>query len=232
MAITESYGRDGVSITNSEYSVVNGSTTPATSTTSGIYQFIVDPAVAMVKGDEFTARIMEKVELTGGTQRQACQRKLCNAIDRAVEFPPLMLMHGHDQRIVRNSANSRNFDLSVRRLGNCAELYEQDGLSVSGTELSLTGGTSSLQSITTAGVFQLWLDLNAMAKGDEFRARCYEKVDTSAGTKRVLWEATFYDVQSEIFFSEFTTLYAGWEMTIIKLAGTDRAIDASIRYAS
>ena len=112
-----------------------------------------------------------------------------------------------------------------------AEYATQSSLSVSTTELSLISGTSTLQNDTTDGVYQLFLDLNALAKADEFRIKIYEKVK-SAGTKRVLFVATVADAQSELFVTPMLMLMHGWDMTIQKIAGTDRAIDSSIRQAT
>lgn len=110
-----------------------------------------------------------------------------------------------------------------------SEAYTQSALSVSTTELSLVSGTSSLQTITTAGVYQLWLDpVTNMAKGDEFIVKVYEKV-ISGGTKRVVWSATISDAQATLFVMPTLVLKNGWDMTIQKIAGTDRAFDASIR---
>lgn len=109
------------------------------------------------------------------------------------------------------------------------EAYTQSALSVSTTELSLISGTSSLQTNTTAGMYQLWLDpVTNMAKGDEFVVKVYEKV-LSSGTKRVVWQATICDAQSTLFVMPPLILMNGWDMTIQRTAGSDRAFDASIR---
>ena len=50
-----------------------------------------------------------------------------------------------------------------------SEPYELDGVTISTTEISIVSGTSSLQTITDDGVYQLWIDAGAMVKGDEFR---------------------------------------------------------------
>lgn len=109
------------------------------------------------------------------------------------------------------------------------EVYTHTALSVSTTELSLISGTSTLQTNTTAGVYQLWIDPVAnMAKGDEFLVKVYETVRAS-GTKRVVWSATLSDAQSTLFVMPTLILMNGWDMTIDKIAGTDRAFDVSIR---
>lgn len=100
---------------------------------------------------------------------------------------------------------------------------------VSTTEWSLTTDTSGPDAATTAGVYQLFLDLSAMAAGDEFRVRCYEKVQ-AADTQRVVWEKSFIGVQNEPNqASPAIMLINGFDFTLLKVAGTDRAITWSIR---
>lgn len=110
-----------------------------------------------------------------------------------------------------------------------SEPYELDGVTVGASELSIVSGTTSLQTITDDGVYQLWIDGGNMAKGDEFKVRLYEKVEGTGGTKKVFAQFTLSDVQSEIFVTPTFILINGWDMTIQKIAGTDRAFDASIR---
>jgi hypothetical protein len=108
------------------------------------------------------------------------------------------------------------------------EAYTISAVTVGASEISIVSGTTSLQTIATAGVYQLWVDAGAMAKADEFRVRAYEKV-LSGGTKKVFFEQSLSGVQSENFVAPTFILMNGWDMTIIKLAGTDRAFSASIR---
>jgi hypothetical protein len=110
-----------------------------------------------------------------------------------------------------------------------SEPYELDGVTVGATELSIVSGTTSLQTITDDGVYQLWIDAGAMAKGDEYIVRLYEKVEATGGTKKVFAAWSLQGVQSEIFVTPTFILMHGWDMTIQKIAGTDRAFDASIR---
>lgn len=110
-----------------------------------------------------------------------------------------------------------------------SEPYELDGVTVGTTELSIVSGTTTLQTVTDDGVYQLWVDPSAMAKGDEFSIKCYEKVEGTGGTKRVFAEWTLLGAQSRAFVTPTFILINGWDMTITKIAGTDRAFDASIR---
>lgn len=110
-----------------------------------------------------------------------------------------------------------------------SEPYELDGVTVGASELSIVSGTTSLQTITDDGVYQLFIDAGTMLKGDEFVVRVYEKVEATGGTKKVLFTATLLGLQAEIFCTPSFLLIHGWDMTIQKIAGTDRAFDASIR---
>lgn len=100
---------------------------------------------------------------------------------------------------------------------------------VSTTEHSLTTDTAGPDVDTTDGIFQCFLDLNALAAGDIFVFKVYEKV-LSSSTQRLCYEATFNGVQGNpIWVSPSLILLHGWDMTLDKISGTDRSIDWSIR---
>lgn len=110
------------------------------------------------------------------------------------------------------------------------EPYELDGVTVTATELSIVSGTTTLQTITDDGVYQLWVDGTAtMVLADEYKIRIYEKVEATGGVKKVVFTAILRHAQSEIWVSPMLILINGWDMTLQKIAGTDRAFDASIR---
>lgn len=100
---------------------------------------------------------------------------------------------------------------------------------VSTTEWSLTTDTAGPDVQTDDGVYQFWFDLNALLKGDKFTFRVYEKV-LSASTQRVVFRAFFANAQSEpVWVSPSLILLHGWDATLVRTAGTDRAIDFSVR---
>jgi hypothetical protein len=109
------------------------------------------------------------------------------------------------------------------------QFAEIDGITVGTGELSIISGTTTLQTNTTAGSFQLFVDLSPLAKGDIYIIRIYEKVEATGGTKRVVFTAKVQGAQSEVFVAPPLALMNGWDMTIQKSAGTDRALDATIR---
>lgn len=97
------------------------------------------------------------------------------------------------------------------------------------TEHSLTTDTAGPDTTTTAGIYQCFLDLSALASGDRYTFIVYEKV-LSTSTQRVVFKATFSDAQSEpVWVSPTLILMHGWDMTLDKNTGTDRSIDWSIR---
>jgi hypothetical protein len=105
-------------------------------------------------------------------------------------------------------------------------------VSVSTTEMSLAtdGGTTVgvPQSKTDAGLYQLVLDAFAMAKGDEYAVKIYEKAVTG-GTQRLVEEIRLMDAQASLFYTPQLQLGLGWDITLDKIAGTDRAFSWSIR---
>ena len=109
-------------------------------------------------------------------------------------------------------------------------------VTVGTTEMSMatTGGTTTgvPQSKTDAGLFQFVIDGVAnMAKGDQIQITIYEKARAS-GTQRIVFRAILYNAQSELFVTPPIALGIGWDGTLKKLAGTDRAVDWSIRRVS
>jgi hypothetical protein len=109
---------------------------------------------------------------------------------------------------------------------------EQTALSVSTTELSLVSGTSTLQTVTNAaGFFVIWIDCSNLAKGDEFALKIYETVRAS-GTKRLAYRAVLADAQSQLIFTYSMGLLNGWDVTLQRIAGSDRTFDTSIRRVS
>lgn len=97
------------------------------------------------------------------------------------------------------------------------------------TEHSFTTDTAGPDADTTDGVFQFIADVSALAAGDMFRIRLYEKV-SSGGTQRLVEEWILEGAQSKpLWASPCFILMHGWDWTITKLAGTDRSIEGSVR---
>jgi hypothetical protein len=111
-----------------------------------------------------------------------------------------------------------------------AYTYIEGSETIGTTEHSLTTDTFGPDANTTEGDVQLYLDLNALAAGDEFELKFYEKV-LSSSTQRVVWSSRFAGAQGGAnSASQFAMrVKHGWDFTLKKIAGTDRAIDWSIR---
>jgi len=100
---------------------------------------------------------------------------------------------------------------------------------VSTTEHSMTTDTSGPDTDTTVGCFQAFIDLSALLAADVFEFRVYEKA-RAADTQRLAYYARFTNAQgAPLYVSPTMILGAGWDMTLIKVSGTDRAITWSIR---
>lgn len=102
------------------------------------------------------------------------------------------------------------------------------------TNWSLTNNSTTLASQTTAGVYQLFLDMSALASGDRYVVRVYEKV-RSADTQRIVLEHVVVSTQtpSPNWVLPAMTLLNGWDFAIQATAGTTtRAITWSIRRIS
>ena len=107
--------------------------------------------------------------------------------------------------------------------------YTNDSASISTTEYSLPGDTTGPTEQTTDGVFQFWIDFSAMTATEQYRIRLYEKYD-SGGTQRLVEEWILTGAQSKpLMVIPSMVLGEGWDVTVLKLAGTDRTIYWSIR---
>ena len=100
---------------------------------------------------------------------------------------------------------------------------------VSTTEYSLTNNSTTLTAKTDVGILQAWIDLNAMAAGDQYEIKFYEKT-ISGGTQRLVEVWTVTGAQAKPLFTIPSLIVMwGWEVTMKKLVGTDRSIVWSLR---
>jgi hypothetical protein len=101
---------------------------------------------------------------------------------------------------------------------------------ISTTEIDLTSNTSSIASNTTDGIYQLFLDLNAMTATESYRLRIKEKA-TPSSSQRNVQEVFFTGAQTDepIYVTPALLLGEGWTFTFTKMQGTDRAFSWSIR---
>ncbi len=112
-----------------------------------------------------------------------------------------------------------------------SEAFSISSALISTTEWSLTNNSSSVASNTSSGIYQLILDTANMAAGDEFEFRILEKV-VSSGSQRELSNVNLMGAQAGVYTTPSLVLMNGWDMTIQKIAGTDRNFAWSIRKVS
>ena len=102
---------------------------------------------------------------------------------------------------------------------------------ISSTEYSLPNNSTTGATITTDGVYQVFIDTGNMAAGDQYKIRVKEKV-TSGGSQREIYAATLTGTMTDNWVSPSLILIHGWDVTVQKLAGTDRSFGWSIRAVS
>lgn len=106
------------------------------------------------------------------------------------------------------------------------EAFVDTGATIGTTEYSLPNDSTSLTARTEDGVYQAFIDCEAVTTADEFRIRVYEKV-FAAGSARIIYYAAITNPQTVVLPS--LILLHGWDITVQKITGTDRSISWSIR---
>lgn len=104
-----------------------------------------------------------------------------------------------------------------------------DAATISTTEYSLNADSTTLAADTNDYAVQAYIDFANMAAGDQYEIRVLEKIN--AGSQLPIYTATVTGVQTEPFVTPSLILGEGWDVTVKKLAGTDRSIAWSIRTA-
>lgn len=107
------------------------------------------------------------------------------------------------------------------------ESYTQSALSISTTELSLTGGTSTLVARTDDGYYAARIFIASMAAGDQFLIKVYEKL-LSGSSQVAFWEIPILNAMSAPLYLPAVLLTHGWEFSAIKVAGTNRNLDFGV----
>ncbi len=102
----------GQSISTTEYSLPNKSTTLTPKTDIGSFQLILDCA-NMVAGDAYELLIKEKV-VSGGTQRTLYRKTVVGAQSEPIVTPPLLLGYGWDYTWKRTAGADRSFTWTLR----------------------------------------------------------------------------------------------------------------------
>lgn len=97
------------------------------------------------------------------------------------------------------------------------------------TERDLPSNSTTIGALGDDGIYQLFLDANAMTATESYRLRIYERA-LAAGPQRLLEEVVLTGVQPEpLYVTPALLLMHGWTFTLQKLQGTDRSFSWSIR---
>lgn len=107
--------------------------------------------------------------------------------------------------------------------------FTNDFATISTAEYSLPGDTASVTAQTDDCVLQTFIDFGNMIAGDQYQVRLYEKY-AGAGTQRLVDEWILTGLQSKpMFVIPSVILGEGWDVTVKRLAGSDRSILWSLR---
>lgn len=99
---------------------------------------------------------------------------------------------------------------------------------IGATEYSLPSVSTTRVAQTDDCILQAFIDLSAMTATEEYRIRVYEKIN--GGTQRIVEEWSLVGVQARPHFASPSLIVGdGWDVTVQKIAGTDRAIPWSLR---
>lgn len=111
------------------------------------------------------------------------------------------------------------------------EAFTGSAVTIGTGEVNLTSGTTGTSSITTDGIYQLFIDLSNMTSTESYRLRIYEKVLSTSLNQRVVEEVVLYGAQTAqpLYVTPPLVLLHGWTFSMQKLQGTNRAFDWSIR---
>jgi hypothetical protein len=141
-----------------------------------------------------------------------------------------MLMHGWDFSLERLAGADRTITWAIRALGGVPTEAFNGNPTVGTTEYFLASASTTKTKQTTAGVYQLFLDVNALAKNDVFEVKVTDEARAADTVEQVAYRATLWGVKtSKVWVSPALALMNGWEFSLDKLAGTDRAIPFSVR---
>lgn len=105
--------------------------------------------------------------------------------------------------------------------------------SISTTPYSCTTASTTPGVITTDCSMQAWFDVTNIAAGDAFEFSIWEKVNGTGGTQNRVYSTVLVGVQGSLSYA-FPALLVGngWDVQMVKIAGTDRTLGFSIRIVS
>jgi hypothetical protein len=231
MAFTELFQADA-SVSTTEYSLTNDSTTIANQTTDGLYQVLLhlSPLDAL---DVFDFAVHEKV-FSGGTRRKHPVARLAGLQGGGggtYVSPPFILMHGWDFTLQKIAGADQSIFWSIRQLTPTISEYKQFDQTITTTEHSFVNDSSTIATDTSDALVQLWLENNAvMAIADVYEFARYEKVySAGAQLKEILARPAHWKVAGTLMVTPLLTLLHGWDFSGKKIAGADLQWNWSLR---
>jgi hypothetical protein len=105
--------------------------------------------------------------------------------------------------------------------------FTNDSATIGTSEYSLPADSTTLAAQTDDCELQVWIDLSAMTAAEQYQVKVYEKVN--AGSQGVVMSSVLIGVQATLWTSGSLVVGEGWDVTVKKLAGTDRSIAWSLR---
>jgi hypothetical protein len=230
MTLLEKYaGTNGT--WGTEYSLTGSTASIQAQTADGLYAPWIDMS-ALARGDLYRLRAYEKVE-SGGTQREVEEWNIRHQQTAPlITIPPLMLLHGWDFTLQRLAGTDRTITWSVKGVeGGITEAFTSTS-TIGTTEHFLASNSTSKTKQTVAGIYMVFLDVSAVAKGDDFLFTCTEEARAADTVEQAVFKRLIRWGGSPHYVSEALHLSNGWEFSLDKIAGTDRAIGRSIRKAA
>ena len=141
---------------------------------------------------------------------------------------PTGLTAGTTYYVISAGLTANDFQVSTTKGGSAVNTSgTQSGTHSLTAEQTLNTTTPE----TTDGIYQVFIDCDAMAVGDAVEIRIKEKVG-AATTQRTIMAATFaHDPSADdpLWVSPSFVLLHGWDVTIRQSAGTARAFPFSVR---
>lgn len=110
-----------------------------------------------------------------------------------------------------------------------SEVFSGTTATISSTEYYLASASTTPTWQTADGVYQCWIDLGALVAGDIFRVACYERVLSGDVAEEVFIQNVTGPNDAPHLVTPSLILMHGWEFSILKISGTDRAFPYSIR---
>jgi hypothetical protein len=105
--------------------------------------------------------------------------------------------------------------------------FVNDAATIGTTEYSLPADSTTLTDQTDDCILQVWIDFGAMTVTEQYEWKVTEKIN--AGTMRIVATGTVTGAQTGPVVTPSLVVGDAWNVTVKKLAGTDRSIGWSLR---